>query len=429
MSVQSAMRAGVTGLSAQSSRMGAISDNIANSQTVGYKRSTVSFSTLVIGQNGSSSYQAGGVTSVARTEVTKMGLIQAGASTTDMAISGDGFFVVSKGGDGGASSLTRAGSFRPDEEGNLRNVAGYYLMGWPIGSDGTVGNVDYESLGGLQRVNTASSGMSAVATTEIKFTGNLPSTETGPDAPTDPFRSSVEYYDALGNSQRLFIEWQPAATENNWTMRVTDAAGAEYGSVDVEFGATDPGAGAPMSYSNVVSTSGGFAFDVATGVVTLDGVASGGSQPMSISFGAPGQYDGVTQYAGDYTPKTVKNGSSAGTLQSFEITEDGKLIGIFSNNARRALWQIPIATVINPDGLARGDGNTFNVSSSSGDVRLNDAGTGAAGSVVGGALEGSNVDIAEELTDMIITQRAYSSNAKVIQTSDEMLEEVTRLKR
>lgn len=97
MSVQSAMRAGVTGLSAQSSRMGAISDNIANSQTVGYKRSTVSFSTLVIGQNGSSSYQAGGVTSVARTEVTKMGLIQAGASTTDMAISGDGFFVVSKG--------------------------------------------------------------------------------------------------------------------------------------------------------------------------------------------------------------------------------------------------------------------------------------------------------------------------------------------
>lgn len=429
MSVQSAMRAGVSGLAAQSSRMGAISDNIANSQTVGYKRSTVNFSSMVIGQNGGSSYQAGGVTSSARTEVSKLGLVQAGSASTDMAISGDGFFVVSKDIAGTSKSLTRAGSFRPDEQGNLKNVAGQYLQGWPIGPDGTVGNVDYESLNGLQRVNTAASGMSAVATTEVKFTGNLPSKETGANAPTTPFRSSVEYYDALGNSQRLFVEWQPTTTENNWTLRVTAADGTEYGTVDVEFGATGPGAGAPAAYTNVVSSSGNFQFDPATGEMTIDGAASGGTQPMSIKFGAPGAFDGVTQFAGDYAPKTVKNGSSAGTLQSYEITEDGKLIGIFSNNARRALWQIPIATVTNPDGLARGDGNTFNVSASSGDARLNDAGKGNAGAVAGGALEGSNVDIAEELTDMIVTQRAYSTNAKVIQTSDEMLEEATRLKR
>jgi len=429
MSVQSAMRAGVSGLAAQSSRMGAISDNIANSQTVGYKRSTVNFSSMVIGQNGGSSYQAGGVSSSSRTEVSKLGLVQAGSAATDMAISGDGFFVVSKDVAGTSKALTRAGSFRPDEQGNLKNVAGYYLMGWPIGPDGNVGNVDYESLNGLQRVNTAAAGMSAVATTEIKFTGNVPSAQTGAGAPADPFRSSVEYYDAIGNAQRLFIEWQPTTTENNWTMRVTDASGNEYGTVDVEFSATNPGAGAPLNYTNVVSTSGGFAFDTATGEVTLNGTASGGSQPMSIQFGAPGAFDGVTQFAGDYAPKTVKNGSSAGVLQSFEITEDGKLIGIFSNNARRALWQIPVATVVNPDGLSRADGNTFNVSASSGDARLNDAGKGSTGAIAGGALEGSNVDIAEELTDMIVTQRAYSTNAKIIQTADEMLEEATRLKR
>lgn len=428
MSVQSAMRAGVSGLAAQSSRMGAISDNIANSQTVGYKRSTVNFSSMVIGQGGSS-FQAGGVTSSSRTEVSKLGLVQAGSSATDMAISGDGFFVVSKDVAGTSKSLTRAGSFRPDELGNLKNVAGQYLMGWPVGPDGTVGNVDYESLNGLQRVNTAASGMSAVATTDITFTGNVPSSQTGASAPNDPFRSSVEYYDALGNSQRLYIEWQPTTTENNWTLRVTDANGAEYGTVDVEFATTGAGAGAPASYTNVVSTSGNFVFDPATGSMSIDAAASGGTQPISIKFGAPGAYDGVTQYASDYAPKTLKNGSSAGTLQSYEITEDGKLIGVFSNNARRALWQIPIATVVNPDGLSRGDGNTFNVSSSSGDARLNDAGKGNAGLIAGGALEGSNVDIAEELTDMIVTQRAYSTNAKIIQTADEMLEEATRLKR
>jgi flagellar hook protein FlgE len=361
--------------------------------------------------------------------VSKLGLVQAGSAATDMAISGDGFFVVSKDVAGTIKSLTRAGSFRPDEQGNLKNVAGQYLMGWPVGPDGTVGNVDYESLNGLQRVNTSAAGMSAVATTDITFTGNVPSSQTGAAAPTDPFRSSVEYYDALGNSQRLYIEWQPTTTENNWTLRVTDSNGAEYGTVDVEFAATGTGAGAPASYTNIVSTSGNFGFDPATGAMTIDAAASGGTQPISIKFGAPGAYDGVTQYSSDYAPKTLKNGSSAGTLQSYEITEDGKLIGVFSNNARRALWQIPIATVTNPDGLSRGDGNTFNVSASSGDARLNDAGKGSAGSIAGGALEGSNVDIAEELTDMIVTQRAYSTNAKIIQTADEMLEEATRLKR
>jgi len=428
MSVQSAMRAAVSGLAAQSSRMAAISDNIANSQTVGYKRVAVDFSTMVQqGQGQGGSFSAGGVTAGARTEISKTGLIQAGSSTTDMAVAGNGFFVV-QGGDE-RTALTRAGSFRPDALGNLVNSAGYYLMGWPVGPDGTVGNVDYDSLNGLQRVNTASAGLSAVATTEINFSGNVPSNETGPDAPADPFQSSVEYFDALGNAHRLFIQWQPSTTPNQWTMTITDAGGAAYGSVDIEFSDTAPGAGAPLAYTNVVATTPGFAVDPATGQVTIDAAAGTTTQPITVNFGAPGEFDGVTQFAGEYNPKTTKNGSGVGELQRVEVTEDGMLVGVFSNNARRNLWQIPLASVVNPDGLTPQDGNTFGISANSGAARLYDAGSGGVGQIAGGALEASNVDIAEELTDMIVTQRAYSTNAKVIQTSDEMLDEVTRLKR
>lgn len=425
MSVQSAMRAAVSGLAAQSSRLGAISDNISNSQTVGYKRSSVDFSAIVTRQAGG--YQAGGVTAMARTQVSKIGLIQAGAASTDMAISGSGFFVVS--GSADSTVLTRAGSFRQDNLGNLVNSAGYVLMGWPIGQDGTPGSVDYNSLDGLQKVNVLGAGVSAQATTSVTFSGNVPSGETGPSAPTDPFRTSVEFYDALGNSNRLFMEWQPSATENAWTLSVTDASGAPYGSVDVEFADSGPGAGAPLAYANAVASTPGFAVDLATGKVTVQASAGTATQPIEISIGTPGKFDGVTQFAADFNPKTTKDGAAVGELQSVEVTENGMIVGVFSNNTRRNLWQVPLANVINPDGLTPTDGNTFQLSATSGDLRLYDAAGGGAGSIAGGALEGSNVDIAEELTDMIVTQRAYSTNAKIIQTADEMLEEVARLKR
>lgn len=426
MSVQSAMRSAVSGLSAQSSRMAAISDNIANSQTVGYKRSTVSFSAMIAQAQGG--YQAGGVAATARTEVSKLGIIQNGTSATDMAVAGRGFFVVTGSG-GNAPVLTRAGSFRPDAEGYLVNAAGYRLMGWPLGPDGKAGSVDYDALNTLKPVNIASAGATAQPTTTVSFTGNVPSRETGPDAPSDPFRSSVEYFDPLGNSKRLFIEWQPSTTENQWTLTVTDAAGNPYGSVDVEFASSGPLAGSPAAYTNVTGATPGFAFDPATGKMTIEAVAGTGTQSIELSFGAPGSFSGTTQFADDFNPKTTRDGAPVGQLQGVEVTEDGRVVGVFSNNTRRALWQIPLADVTNPDGLVPGDGNTFQVSQDSGAARLYDANSGGIGAVVGGALEGSNVDIAEELTDLIVTQRAYSTNAKIIQTADEMLEEAGRLKR
>ncbi|MCK5750381.1 MAG: flagellar hook-basal body complex protein, partial [Oricola sp.] len=135
-----------------------------------------------------------------------------------------------------------------------------------------------------------------------------------------------------------------------------------------------------------------------------------------------------TQFAGDYNPETFADGSGLGELEAIDINEQGIMIAVFSTGERRPIYEIPLADVVNPDGLTPGDGNVFSLSASSGALRLAAAGNGV-GEVNAGALEGANVDIATELTSLIETQRAYSSNATVVRTADEMLEEVTRIKR
>jgi len=432
MSINSAMRSGVSGLSSQSSRMAAISDNISNSGTVGYKRTGVQFSTLVTPQSGGGNYAAGGVTANARMEISKQGLIQAASASTDLAIAGSGFFVVSDKAAGLGQAqfgLTRAGSFRPNESGFLVNTAGQFLQGWPIGPDGTVGDVSRETFADLKPVNLAGSAAAGQPTTQMSFTGNVPADRTGPGAPTVPYKTSVEFFSPLGASSRLFMEWQPSTTPNSWTINVTDSLGASFGSVDVAFNDSGAFAGSPSAYSGVVVGSPGFAFDATTGRATIQVPNGTTPQQITIDFGAPNSFSGVTQFAGDYDPKITKDGASVGQLSSVEVDDAGTLFGVYDNGSRRALWQIPLADVPNPDGLTAQDGNVFTVSGSSGAARLVDASTGAVGSVAGGALEASNVDIATELTDLIETQRAYSVNAKIVTTADEMLEETTRLKR
>jgi len=432
MSISSAMRSGVSGLSSQSSRMAAISDNISNSGTVGYKRTGVQFSTLVTPQSGGGNYAAGGVSAQSRMEISKQGLIQAASASTDLAIAGNGFFVVSDKpatlGEA-AFGLTRAGSFRPNENGFLVNTSGQFLQGWPIQPDGSIGDISRESFADLRPITLMGSGAAGQPTSTMGFTGNVPADRTGPGAPAVPFRTSVEFFSPLGASDRLFMEWQPSTTPNSWTINITDAGGASYGSVDVAFNDSGAFAGSPGTYSGVVVGSPGFAFDVTTGRATIAVPNGATPQQINIDFGAPNSFSGVTQFAGEYDPKITKDGASVGQLSSVEIDDAGTLFGIYDNGSRRALWQIPLADVANPDGLTARDGNVFAVSGESGAARLRDANSGAMGTVAGGALEASNVDIATELTDLIETQRAYSVNAKIVTTADEMLEETTRLKR
>lgn len=424
MSLLGAMRAGVAGLKAQSIKFGAIADNISNSSTEGYKRASVEFTTMVTQSPSRTNYTAGGVLPSVRTEIGKSGSLITSTSATDMAIGGRGFFTVSKnpGDPNRTFSLTRAGSFIPDKNGNLVNRAGYYLEGFALNPDGTsvIPSPSRDTFGDMETVNIANLGFAGQATANIDFAANLPQQLTGTATPTAPVETSMTYFDPLGASRRLTLEWQPdIATPNQWTLNVIDYDGTNIGSVDYTFHNAGALAGAPQT----ITTALPFANGTAT-LTTVDG------QNIDLKLGAVDSFNGVVQFVGDYAPNRINaDGSQIGQLQKVEIDKDGTMFAIFNNGQRTPVYQIPLADVPNTDGLVSEDGNVFQLSQASGAVRLWDALSGPTGEVIANALEASNVDIAEELTELIQTQRAYSSNAKIFQAGDEMLTELSRLKR
>jgi flagellar hook protein FlgE len=425
MSITSAMQNSVSGLKANATAVGNISSNIANAGTDGYRRSFAQMVSSTVTSAGGASAPPGGVRAVQASDIDADGQLRMTSRPTDLAISGAGFFVVSKNPNDPSLSnymLTRAGSFRPDENGDLRNAAGFYLAGFPYGADGALQAADRNSFGGLSTVNVGAGTIPGEATAQMSIRGNLPSQETGPGA-GDPFISSTSVYDPLGATQRLQFSWEPQTTDNEWLLTVADEAGTTLGTLNVAFSATGATPGAPQAYtapSGALSAVGGGLFD-------LD---LGGGQTVRLDFGAVGTYDGLTQFAGDYTPLDVTvDGSSSGTLTRTEVTESGDVYGIFDNGMRRALYNLPLAMVPNPNGLLSTNGNAYLLSSESGPLELATASVGGTGTITSGALESSNVEIAEELTNLIQVQRAYSSNAKIVTTVDEMLDETMRIKR
>ncbi len=422
MSITSALQTGVSGLQANSSKVENISSNIANANTVGYRRTFSEFVT----QNTNST-QAG-VLSTTRADVSSNGSLVSTGRSTDLAVQGDGFFVVSRNVNDPVESnyyLTRAGSFTPDQNGNLRNAAGYFLSGFPTDAAGATGAVSSTGFGDLSTVNIASYQIPGAPSTEIGVSGNMPAQETGLATPGAPFVSTMRYVNQLGGSEKLNLSWQPSATPNQWTVNVADDAGTNYGSATVNFNDSGATAGSPASY-----VSSGLPMDPATGTVNLTINNGAAPQQISISLGAPGSFDGMTQFAGDQTPAAfTDDGTETGSLVRAEMSDTGVLYGVFDNGQRRALFEIPVANVTNPDQMRSVNGNAYIATLESGSVTLNKAMSNGVGSVSSGVLEGSNVDIAQELTDLIQTQRAYSSNAKIITTSDEMLDETLRIKR
>ena len=433
MSISSALQTGVAGLQANSTAVGSISENIANANTIGYKRGFAQFVTT--SASGSTGSGAQSVAAVDEVDIRNAGDLVSTTSATDLAISGTGFFVVSLRADETVQSnymLTRAGSFLADEDGNLMNSAGYYLAGYAYGLDGELGDVDRTSFTQMETVNIGDITLSASATTEMATVGNLPAQETGLATPGDPFTTSSEFFTPLGASEQLSFSWQPTATDNQWTVTISDGAGAELGSVTVDFNDSGELAGSPEAYSGVTATAtapAGFAFDTATGAATVTVDAGGTPQTITVNFGEPGSFDGITQFAGDFTQTFDRDGSSVGELARIEIDEDGTLFGVFNNGQRKALYQIPIAVVSNPNGLAAVSGNAYALTNDTGTFQALAANTGATGAISSKELEASNVDIAKELTDLIKVQRAFSTNAKVITTVDEMLSETASLKR
>ncbi|ALJ39016.1 flagellar hook protein FlgE [Azospirillum brasilense] len=410
MSLFSAMRSGVSGMSAQSSRMAAISDNISNSATIGYKRAAVDFSTLMTSSGSTSNYSAGGVRSNVHYQVLKDGTIQGTQSATDMAIEGRGFFVVAdNAGTTGTSpgyALTRAGSFLPDDQGFLRNSAGQYLQAWKLGPDGSLPAVNRSSFDGLSAVSIAGLAYGGSKTTQMSFAGNLPAQATDGTS----FDTSTSLYDGLGNPLDVTMTWTKTANPNEWTLSVTPPAGytATLSTSTVTFNTTGANAGLPAG---------------ALPQITLTSPANPTPDTVNVTVG------NLTQLNGDYVPQFMGDGARAGRVSTVDIDKAGTLWAVYDNGARQPLYQVPVADVVNPGGLVPQDGNTYTLGIDSGTMTLSNGNSGTAGSVAGYALEQSNVDIAEELVSLIETQRAYSSNATLVRTADEMVDETTRLKR
>ncbi|MEZ5863412.1 MAG: flagellar hook protein FlgE [Geminicoccaceae bacterium] len=434
MSLFGSLYSGVSGLSAQSRAMSMISDNVANVNTTAYKGAIAQFSSMVTGQDSVASYRPGGVRSMGTLTVGNQGLIQSSNSATDAAISGAGFFVTNSQADGTGEQLyTRAGSFSPDFLGNLRTPSGFYLQGWLLDAD--------ENIVDVNRVETVNVGIVnglATATTSISLGTNLDADMTayaGPPAyaagdlasgTIEPhFSRNVQVYDSLGRPQSLTMAFLKTGP-NTWESEVYAAdpttvdAGAHVDGLVASGTVTFNGDGSLASSTMLPSPA------------PITWAAATGAAPSSLTFdyGTAGETDGLTQFASPTNVAFVlQNGAEVGELNGVRLDEEGFVIASFTNGKERRLYQLPLATFANPAALDPRSGNVFSQTDDSGEFNLRVAGRGGAGQLAPSALEAANVDLADEFTKMIVTQRAYSANARVITTTNTMLEELIQISR
>jgi flagellar hook protein FlgE len=413
------MRTGVSGMNAQANRLSTVADNIANSGTTGYKRSSTEFASLII-PSTTGNYTSGGVTTTIRTSISQQGDLKYTSSGSDLAVNGDGFFVVQN--SSGTPYLTRAGSFVPDGEGNLVNAAGFYLMGYSFAAGPPSATAN--GFGGLERVSIAQDELLAVPSTQGLFTANLPvdaqvvlpanlPSANNPGA-TSTQKTSLVVYDNLGSEVMLDIHYTKTGA-NTWEVAVFNQAGAA------------PGAPFPYAAGSLLVTA-TLTFNGTTGALTAPAAGINIPVPNGVVFNL--DVSNMTQLGMEYTELKVEaNGNAPSGIESIEIGSDGTMYALYENGSFRELYRIPLADVPSPDMLTALPGNVFTPSADSGDVQIGFPGSGGLGSMISGALENSNVDIAEELTNMIESQRSYTANSKVFQTGADLMDILVNLKR
>lgn len=433
MTISSSLNASVAGLSANATRLATISDNIANASTYGYKRAVTDFHSMVV-ENGRGGYSAGGVRTTTARLIDQRGSLVSTSNPTDLAVRGRGMLPVTteasvqvQNGDN-PLLLTTTGSFRPDDDGYLRSPGGLILMGWPADNAGIIPTFPRDSVDGLVPIQYNSARFPGEATTKLNLAVNLPATETLASGSGDSEVLTVEYYDNLGKSESLSVTFTPTVpatgASNEWTMTITDSAsgGIVIGEYVLQFDSSRANGGTLLS---VASTVGG-PYDPATGVLSVN--TDGG--PMDLSIGILGESTGFTQLSSEFSPVSIsKNGTPVGNMTGVEVDQNGYVRASFDTGVKRVLYQVPLIDVPNINGLEALDQQSYRVTPDSGSFFMWDAGDGPTGDIIGYAREESATDVAGELTQLIQTQRAYSSNAKVIQTVDEMLQETTNIKR
>jgi flagellar hook protein FlgE len=428
MSILRSLTIGVSGLRANSEAMTVTGDNIANVNTVGFKRSRAVFADILTATNGPTQQAQAGVRMSHVEQVWTQGAIVTTDSPTDLAISGDGLFVLAgtmQGLDG--RFYTRAGQFHFDETGTLVNMEGLKLQGYTADPTGLMGTVvgDIKIEGGT---------LPGSATTTIDISANLNAEDAVPAAwnaaspnTTSNFSHNVTVYDSLGASHELTVYYRKSAVGAWEWHAMADGGDITGGTAGV---AQEVGTGT-MTFT----TSG--ALDTETTTPTsINFLNAAPAQAITFNFGTniTGEggtgLDGSTQYANKSAHVALQqNGYGAGTVAAVQIESDGRITGVFSNGQQRSLGQVVTAGFADPSGLRGLSNNVWVETPESGQALIGGADAGGRGEIVSGSLEQSNVDLGTEFVNLIAYQRAFQANTRIITTSDEMYTELVNIKR
>lgn len=405
MSLYGMMRTGGSGMNAQANRLGTVAENIANANTTGYKRASTEFSSLIL-PTSNGSYNSGGVETKIRYSISEQGATTYTTSDTDLAISGGGFFIVS--GSSGENFLTRAGAFTPDGDGDLVNSAGYTLMGYEY-EEGVDPTVVVNGFDGLTEVNLSSDGLIAAGSTTGSMGANLNSADVV--GTTAASTTSLSVFDSQGNSRLLDFTYTKTA-DNTWTLEVVDReTSTSLGTANLEFNAD----------GSLASTS-----DTSITTTAMTGLTGTGADLASLTI----DLTKTTQLGYKFNPDGGSiDGNAPSKVTGYQIDDEGIVYVKYENGDLDPRYRVALANVESPDNLVPQSGNVYSQGVDSGVIVTGFAGAGDFGSIQSGALEGSNVDIANELTAMIESQRSYTANSKVFQTGADLLDVLVNLKR
>ena len=434
MSLFGAMNTAISGLNAQSAALSNIGDNVANSQTIGFKRIDTRFADYLTTSTAITN-QSGAV--VARPEY--INNVQGTVTQTDnplsLAITGQGFFAVSKqvGEANGRpvftqeQQYTRAGDFKLNKDGYVVNGFNQVLNGWPVDGQGQVDRT------AMTPIQIGQDMFKPVATREVKLSANLPP---NPD-PAGTFESQVQVYDARGSAHVIGLNWTPPAAGSGgpWTLTLT-APATTAGGTPTTLGSTTVSFGQTGATAGTISAIGGTEPGTAGQPAAFGFAADFGSGPQNITLdlGTFGGSTGLTNFdqggKRTYEQRSFsQDGVPPGEFNGLTTRANGDLVAGYTNGQSRVVARVPVVTFPSPNALQRQDGQSFTATREAGQSQAHDAGGSGAGSLVTGSVEGSNVDIGKEFTKLIVAQRAYTANTRLVTTADEMLQQTLDMKR
>lgn len=438
MSIFNSLTTAVSGINAQSTAFTNLSNNIANSQTVGYKADTTAFQDFVAGAGSTSgSFAQGVANSVAAVTVQHVNSQGTAASSTDglaMSISGNGLFNVSKktgavtsaGADFAPEQYyTRNGEFYEDKDGYLQNTSGYYLDGYMV--DPTTGALNTSS---VTQINVANVTFRPTQTTTLTATGTL-SSVTG----ATPVTTNTTVYDGTYNqanpkantgdvtltwTQSSATEWTVAATSSTSGMSITPTTAytVDFNTDGSLKSVTD------SSGNNVTSTLNGATANLPISITYPDG----NTQNVKVNIGTIGGTSGMSLSVTSTTPKTVSDSVTTGTYQSASIESDGSVMATFDNGDTQLIGKVALSNFANVNGLLAQDGQAYTATAASGSAQTGLVGQNATGSLTVGYVESSTTDLTSDLSALIVAQEAYTANTKIVTTADQLLQATIAMK-